>query len=295
VIRYLKLALFGTGLLLLKGVLGITGFLLRLLGVEREMAEGAKSLRKRLKAKEVSQAQVELAARLGHADAALLFPAVKPKAWTGGLGSPCPGSSVEIEAALALLEDSALHARLSADWAERVVHLFEALYPDDHRPQRAIAAARAWGSDPSEANREAARSAAEAAGEIASAASDAADDARAEAEDAASYSLANARYAAAHAAEAASDAAHSVASFVPGVSTSEAQAAAWSTRDVGSNARMAVGYTAESAHLAAESEGGTGHAADLAHDAEADWQRLRLAAYVLGEVTCIPPSRSANP
>lgn len=279
-IKHIKLAV-------MRFLLGCLGAISTVLGwmIGRERpSDDARALLGRIESGELTRERVELAARLGHSASRLLCSTVELSDWAGGLSGLRPDATSDIEAALALTGDEVIHARLAADWAERVLPLFEGAHPQDERPRQAIAAARAWAADPSDQNREAASAAADAAGEIADAASDEANDATADASDAEGYASANALYAAAHAANAAADAAGCMASFSPGVTTSEIQAAAWSTRDVGSNARLAVGYTAEGAHLVIEGEGGTGHAADEAHDAEGGWQRLRLAGYVLGEV-----------
>ena len=68
-------------------------------------------------------------------------------------------------------------ATFAADCAERVLGLFEAKFPDDDRPRKAIEAARACIADPTPENRAAAGDAARYAGDAAWAAAGAAGDA----------------------------------------------------------------------------------------------------------------------
>ena len=102
-------------------------------------------------------------------------------------------------------------ALLAADFAATALPAFEERHPDDGRPRAAIAAARAWALDPSEANRDAAY-VASAASATASAAASAAAYAAAYAANAAS-SAASAAYAAFSAAYAASSAANAASAY----------------------------------------------------------------------------------
>jgi hypothetical protein len=149
-----------------------------------------------------------------------------------------------------LLGDKKLPTRLAADWAEGVLPLFERQHPRDTRPFEAIAAARAWVACPCKLHY---RGASGASGRA----------------DAAGVKAAT--KAARGAAEAASSAARGAFTGPKGAVLHHSILAA----------HMAV--------VAAAGEGGRTRAARAGRAAEREWQRLRLAAYVLGEVDLDEP------
>jgi hypothetical protein len=141
-------------------------------------------LRARLRAGELTQAHVELAASLGHASALELCPKVELVNWSSNeVGET-------LETATTLLGDETLPARVASDWAERVLPLFEAVfqpceylpngvlevvnftaeetrrrkaraaeefpYAEATKPREAVAAARAWAACPCQEHRGAA-------------------------------------------------------------------------------------------------------------------------------------------
>ena len=178
----------------------------------------AAHLNARVRAGELTAEHVTLAASLGHAAARELdpVPLVDWANWDARRGA--------ISAARDLLDET-LPARVAADWADRVLPLWEAKHPDDDRPRKAIEAARAWAECPCDEHTKAA---------------------------AAAYAAAYAAACAAYAAHGAAYAAHAAA-----CAAYAARARATAARDAATAARDAA-------------------------DAEQEWQRLRLAAYVLG-------------
>jgi hypothetical protein len=100
-------------------------------------------LRERLRAGEVTEAHVELAARLGDEDARLLFPNVPPTCWYAhGLIRRV------IREAVTLTGDRALSVSVSADWAEHVLPIWEVGGNSQELPRLAIVAARKWANCP---------------------------------------------------------------------------------------------------------------------------------------------------
>jgi hypothetical protein len=100
-------------------------------------------LRERVRAGELTPAQIELAARLGHVDARALLPEAEDFPWSD---RELVRSAIRDSAAL--LGTDTLPARVAADWAERVLPDFEAAFTHDARPREAIVAARAWAACP---------------------------------------------------------------------------------------------------------------------------------------------------
>lgn len=252
----------------------------------------------RVRVGEVAPAHVEFAARLGHVAALTLFPMSDRRALTDARGllrkdlfpdvdeaaelagwlppgvrfaidwGDRDGPEEAIDEAATLLGDHTLSARVAADWAERVLPVFEGQYPKDARPRDAIAAARAWIACPCEDHRQLAKASADGP------ASDAYLDA----------------YEAAVAAEAAG-ASDAVGAACAVYVTESARDAAAAAANAGKG--LAAYKAGFAAHAAAQMRGRqTGgrswrrtREGQLAHDAEHEWQRLRLAAYVLREVT----------
>ena len=103
---------------------------------------GTKLLLERMRAGELTQGHVELAAILGHSLARVLYPEVERVDWS--LEEP------QLDAILrgAELLDKTLPARVAADWAERALPRWETLYSDDTRLHEAIAAARVFARCP---------------------------------------------------------------------------------------------------------------------------------------------------
>jgi hypothetical protein len=104
----------------------------------------------------VSERQ-RLAARLGHSEARAAHPDGAPVDWA------------DWQARLAAIREASelcgrpLPAAVAADYAERVLPLWEAVHPGDPRPREAFAAAREWAECPCEGHRLAAAAAANAA------------------------------------------------------------------------------------------------------------------------------------
>jgi hypothetical protein len=156
-------------------------------------------------------------------------------------------------------------ARLAAvDFAEAVLPIFGAHYPDDDRPRKAIEAARGYvngliGRDALRAARAASAASADAARAAARAAADAAADAAAYA---AASAAADAAYAAASAAAyAAADAADAAAYYASAASADAARAAAYAAADAAASASAAddddayyAYYPARAAAYAAQGE-----------------------------------------
>jgi hypothetical protein len=100
-------------------------------------------LRERLRTGEVTEAHVELAARLGDEDARLLFPNVTPACWYAhGLIRRV------IREAVTLTGDRTLPVSVSADWAEHVLPIWEVGNTSEELPRLAIVAARKWANCP---------------------------------------------------------------------------------------------------------------------------------------------------
>jgi len=162
----------------------------------------------------------------------------------------------------------AIWATFAADVAERVLPIFEERFPGEDRPRKAIAAARA-------------ASAAYAAADAASAAYAAAY---------AAYAAARAAYAAAAAARAASAAyAAARAAYAAADAAADAASAARAAYAAYAAARAAdAAYAAYAAYAAADAADAAYAAADAAA-AERDWQKKRLALFLIG------PERSEGP
>jgi hypothetical protein len=291
---------------------------------EAERSGDAAVLRARLRAGELTQEHVELAASLGHAAALELFPDVSRVNWLRG-----NDAGNVIWRVAALLDDETLSVRVSADFAERVLSVFERTHREDTRPREAIAASRAWAARP-HIHSSVARRAGDAAG-VARRAGDAAGAASRDA-DAAFRRVAHAKVgkrtlgfaanlAAKYAAEAASDAA-SVATLADAAkyaaeaanhaaSVATLAGAAKYAAEAANHARHRAARAAMNARTASYGAGATDaatvyeyhhsqlNAHDAAHDAahddahddaEPEWQRLRLAAYLLGEVETNEPA-----
>jgi hypothetical protein len=105
--------------------------------------DGVALLRAKLHAGELTEAHVVLASSLGHTAARELDP-VPLVDWAGRQ----PRRDA-IGAARDLLDET-LPARVAADWAERVLPVWEAEHPDDGKPRKAIEAARASAACPAE-------------------------------------------------------------------------------------------------------------------------------------------------
>jgi hypothetical protein len=253
----------------------------RIRELERRAAEGdpdarARHLKARVRAGELTAAHVALAASLGHAAARELDP-VPLEDWADG--DACRDA---IRAARDLLGET-LPARVAADWAERVLSIWEAKHPDADRPRKAIDAARAWATCPCDEHRKAAANAANAAADAAYAAraADAADYAADASYAAADAAAADAASDAAYAARAAYAAAYADASYAS-VDADAAYAAA--------DAAYAAAATADAAYATANAAYAARDAADATtYAAEQEWQRLRLAAYVLRARHEMPP------
>jgi hypothetical protein len=247
--------------------------------------DAAGVLRARLRAGELTQQHVELAARLGHPAALELFPDAPPVDWEN---SDAP--DVAIATARDLLTKT-LPARVAADWAERALRVWEGRHPNDPRPRKAIAAARAWAGCPCREHQKAVGAADRAASDAAwlvpdfdtTPAADAAACAAGAAEfydcnDGDALVINSASASAGYAAEAIAESVHPPHG---GALKALAAAVAGVAEAVGANA-IAAAKVVEAEVLAA------GDAAEIASAAllvaEREWQRLRLAAYVLGEV-----------
>ena len=111
----------------------------------------------RLRAGEVTQAHVALAASLGHSAALALMPEVERVDWDDS-----GARKTAISDATSLVGET-LPARVAADFAERLLSKWEEQNPRDTRPRDAIAAARAWAECPCDAHRAEAHVAATAA------------------------------------------------------------------------------------------------------------------------------------
>ena len=225
--------------------------------------DAVRLLRERLRAGELTQKRLELAASLGHAAARELCPEVESVNWLSVHWAEFRGRQPAktrrmagelVSTAHDLLRDRTLPVRVASDWAEHVFHHFEAARPEDDRPRKAIDRARAWVAG----------------------------------------STADARHGiaveAAAAASAAADAGFDVHDAPPGAISPNgaaanaafaAQAVAAAAAYADNDAHDAMDAACHAAHLVAE------HAdpdEPVAREAEREWQRLRLAAYVLGEV-----------
>jgi len=208
-------------------------------------AARARYLVARLRTGTVSREQVALAARLGAPVAREVLP-----------GEPLVDWADYTARKAAIAETQAIVGRPSvvrcaADWAERVLPAWERDRAGDGRPRVAIAAARAWADCPCEGHEAAAKAAADAASDAS---------ASAYAADAAYYASASAYAAAASASAYAYAACAAYAAYAACAAAAAAYASA------------TTAYAAYAAYVAADS------------DSEREWQRLRLAAYVLGEV-----------
>jgi hypothetical protein len=227
--------------------------------------DASKLLRGRLRAGELTQEHVELAASLGHRVALELCPDAPPVDWTDE--KPVAAA---VEEAATLLGDETLPARLAADWAESLLPMFEEQCPDDTGPREAIAAARALLACPCDEHRQTASAAAADARHASDYAYDcAADDARDRTEDRAAR-MENAYYdavwaagAAEHAAEHAADPTAAGPIFLPEPSFDGPSF--WDFEPEWHRDRLPT-YN------------------------EPEWQRLRLAAYLLGEVDLDEPA-----
>jgi hypothetical protein len=237
-------------------------------------------LRARLRAGELTQQHVELAASLEHAAARELSPDAEPFAAWGQAPRFDPSNrstAVDPEAmksavaairraisAAVRLQGDTLPARLAADWGEHVLSVVQGQQSKDVGPSAdAIAAARAWANCPCEEHRRA-------AGETA----------RAVAEGIASdETLAVAR----------------VARWAASAASQQASEMWCDRGEVGSSieyssaVEMAIGDVLWCSFAAAFALGAKGDRV-----AELEWQRLRLAAYVLGEVDSDEPEVGAG-
>ncbi len=216
-------------------------------------------LRNRLRARQLTMEQVELAACLGHPAALALRPEVELGDWEieRSLRPDLRATQEVIRKAQARCGDTFL-ARFAADCAERALDFWVAVHPEDSRPREAIAAARAWAECPCKPHKQLAADAARAARLVAREAAVADRSARqASAGGRAISYLGGAAAKAAFAGSAASAAGSTAASFARPI--------------------RCVAHVANVVRHARDA-----NAADL--DAEREWQRLRLATYVLGEV-----------
>ena len=216
---------------------------------ERQAASGdveaaTAGLRERMRAGELTQEHVELATSLGHDVARALCPDAVSMDWG------THHQRLEAIAAATRLKDKTLSVSVAADWAERALPSWEAEHPPNGAPRRAIAAARAWVACPCEAHGLLADDAIDTAGPVYDAAG-----------------LRTTLKGAACAAYAAADAAAAKTTDAAVFAAASASTAALPRRP---QPRLVVS--------AAES------ARSLTLDAEREWQRLRLAVYVLGEL-----------
>lgn len=229
----------------------------RLRSAERSGDPGA-VLRWRMRAGQLTPERVTLAARLGHPVARQLYPDVEPLVWEEQAGAA-------VESARKLV-DKALQARVTADWAERVLPRWEGQHPTDARPRVAIAAARAWAACPCAEH--------EAAAEVASAAAEAA------------------AYESRQAAPGAPSALERLARAIMGPPQRPQDL---EERDPARLACKAADSAASEAYAGCGAASGASNAAAAAEDPDAErvWQALRLAAYLLDEVEPgpLPPTR----
>jgi len=113
--------------------------------MDRDLREAKRSgnrvdlLRSRLRVGEVSQQQVELAARLGHLAALELFSDLEPV----DLADEDSGGEA-LAGAGEVLRNDTLHARLALESARRVLRVWEVEFVNDMRPREALAAVHAW-------------------------------------------------------------------------------------------------------------------------------------------------------
>lgn len=238
--------------------------------LERKLAAGdveaaAAVLRERMRAGEA--AHVELAARLGHTLAQRLCPDAEPLDW----------SDDELRLAAiqqaARLEGKTLPAQVAADWAERALPVWEKV-GTGRRPHEAIEAVRAWVAFPCEEHRRMAGTAGRAA--------------RVDPETLSADLQAPILVAGLNG-RAAANAAN--AAFLAAVSV---DAEGVKHQDETAREEAFIVYAAEAASRAAAAAVEAvalrlviGAAAPGQHHDEAserEWQRLRLAAYVLDEV-----------
>jgi hypothetical protein len=275
----------------------------RLREAERS-GDGVALLKAKIRAGELTESDVEWAASLGHADARELCPDVERVDWGKHAGDHARATAMR---QLTQVLDKTVAARVATDWATRVSPSWEERNPRDRAPQEAIAAARAWADCPCDEHgarakqaHDAARIAAEQAYDAAEAAWEAtADDAArfraasGETANAAPFATHTAAFAedpkagAAHsAAEAAADAAYAAYASQLGESDRRTpQSAAWAALDAAWSSANAAAAQAVVMAASADTATRAAHAAD----AETEWQRLRLAAHVLGEVETSAP------
>lgn len=223
----------------------------------------------------LSRERLELATRLGHPDAPQPSPEVALVVWSDS------GEREQVIGQVASLLGETIPARVAADWAEHVLPLWEIEYPDDLRPHQAIAATRAWAACPCEEHGRAAADAATAARaapepRTRSGSVDPTDD---------DFSV-SARAAMAAALTAATHDALAAESMEAEIAYEEALSGG-ATIDDAKALACALAFADTAAHVAEVAM----TAARIAHppgpdaaDAEGEWQRLRLAAYVLGQV-----------
>ena len=200
--------------------------------------DAVRLLRERLRAGELTQAHVELAASLGHEATREVCPDVELRDWS--LPEWKHGTAAEASRLLS----KQLLVRVAADWAERVLPVWEDEYPDEPAPSKAIAAARAWADCPCSKHQYRAKFAAE----------DVEEEAVSAGQDTRASHAAWAAYSAAMVAEA-------------------------TPSGPGANPDTWLSGSGSHALEAAENP-----------EAECEWQRLRLAAYVLGEVETDEPA-----
>lgn len=212
--------------------------------------DAAAVLRHRLRVGELTQEHVELAASLGHAAALEVCPDVELVDWAIDEEETLDALRTEpIRRAGSLLADRTLAVRVAADWAERVLPVFERGRPQDSRSRIAIQAARAWVADPLDEERYTT------AIDAGNAAFEANNREPYEPDADSAARAAGSAGACAHHPDAPDDIANAL------FNASQASSAA-------ADAALASGQP----------------------DAEREWQRLRLAAYVLGEVETDEPA-----
>lgn len=205
-------------------------------------------LHERRRAGELTRARLELAAALGHSAARALAPDVALVDWADR-----KAKRTTVLLARDLVGDFAL-ARVAADWAEKVLHAFECSHPNDNRPRNAVLAARALASLSAEA--------------LAGLSPQAKRDAVA--------SVDHAGLNASVAAGVSPDGAHFAAGANPAADAADAVTCACLVASA-----AVVGHAWFSDFVVVTSSAAT----CAASDSERDWQRLRLAAYVLGEAS----------
>tara|TARA_R110002072_G_scaffold150883_1_gene299545 strand:- start:1121 stop:1879 length:759 start_codon:yes stop_codon:yes gene_type:complete len=235
-----------------------------------DVEAGAKLLLNRVRSGDLSELRLQLGARLGHAGARVHCSDQALVRWEEHNGY----EKVDANRAAAYLLGKTLLARVSADWAERTLNEWSREFPGDRRPHEAIEAARAWALHPCDEHSNAAFESVqiEAAWELAFVPVSA-ESWKARAAYSAAAASANA--AAAYHSRVALEEAECEASVEEGDAHHMRRYPEFAEDEAASAfaAVLAAGQASSSSAFAASDKVG-----------ELEWQRLRLAAYVLGEV-----------